>query len=324
MEIAPGIHRIACPFGDRVVYCHLILGEERTVLVDTGTATAPESALFPYMEKIGLPVSALDLVFITHSDYDHQGGNDIVRRAAPTALFAAHRLDAPWIESAQALIQGRYSQFEARHGIGYGDAGKAGVAQDCQSETRMDWHLQGGERYRIGPGYISFIHTPGHTWGHTAVLDERSGTLIAGEAALHTSILGLNGQPAMPPTYCYIATYQATLARLAGLPIETYSPAHWPVQRGEDVRTFLADSLSYCCETEARLLDTLRDSRHPMTLREIIEAMNDSLGVWPRSAAQDLAYPLAGHLTWLVERGLVTETRAADGLSAYSAADGRS
>jgi glyoxylase-like metal-dependent hydrolase (beta-lactamase superfamily II) len=223
-----------------------------------------------------------------------------------------------WIESTDALIQ-RYSQFEENHGIGYGEEGKAGIAHDCQSNTPMDLLLQGGERYRVGPGrYISFIHTPGHTWGHTVVFDEETKTMIAGEAALHKSILGLNGQPALPPTYCYISTYESTLERLIAMDIATYSPAHWPVQRGNEVKTFLSESLSFCRENEQKLLDLLRSSRSPMTLKEIILEMNDEVATWPASTAQDLSYPIAGHLARLLNRDLIAETSQEE-LSAYLA-----
>lgn len=319
MEIAKGIHRIACTFGERVVYCHVIVGEERTVLVDTGMAYSPEKDIFPYMERIGLGPDRLDLVMITHSDVDHQGGNRPVRQAAPQALFACHVLDAPWIESADALIAGRYSQFEAKHNIGYGDEGKAGIARDCLSDVPMDWHLQGGERYRLGPDhYLTFIHTPGHTWGHMVVLDEPTRTVIAGEAALSSSILGVDEQPALPPTYCYIDTYESTLERLLAMDIAVYSPSHWPVQRDQAVKTFLAGSLSYCRETEQKVYQLLRETSEPLTLKEIIVRLNDALGRWPATASQDLSYPLAGHLQRLLNRGLITETTRG-GWAAYQA-----
>jgi glyoxylase-like metal-dependent hydrolase (beta-lactamase superfamily II) len=312
MEIAPGIYRIRCPFGSRVVFCHLVVGAERSVLVDTGMAFSPEQDIFPYMQNIGFDPAALDLVVLTHSDVDHQGGNDIIKRVAPKAQFACHSLDTPWIESAEALINGRYRQFEVRHGIGYGDEGNAATARDCQSLVTMDWRLQGGEQVRLSPGrYLTFIHTPGHTWGHTAVWDEQTGTLIASEAALWTSNLGLDGKPALPPTYCYIDTYETTLQRLLAMDIPTYSPAHWPVQRGPDVKTFLADSLNYCRETEDKLLDLLSEAPQPLALSEIIALLNDSLGTWPRAASIDLAFPLAGHLQRLLNRGLIVETMQA-------------
>ncbi len=317
MEISPGIHRIACPFAERVVYCHLLVGAEHTLLVDTGMAFSPEQDIFPYMRRIGCDPETLDMVLITHSDGDHQGGNDAVRRVARRALFVAHRLDAEWIESSEALVAGRYSQFERRHAIGYSAAEKAAMLRDCQSHVPLDVHLSGGERYRLGPGrYVSFVHTPGHTWGHTAVLDENSRTLIAGEAALHKAILGLDGRPALPPTYGYIATYQATLERLLAMDLAVYAPAHWPVQRGKDIGAFVAQSLSYCRQTEELLLTLLQTSSQALTLRQIITVLNDRLGDWPKNMALELANGLAGHLNDLVGRGKLVEVEQ-DGLAAY-------
>jgi hypothetical protein len=129
----------------------------------------------------------------------------------------------------------------------------------------------------------------------------------------------LDGKPALPPTYCYLDTYETTLQRLLAMDIPTYSPAHWPVQRGPDVKTFLADSLNYCRETEDNLLDLLTETRQPLSLMELIELLNDSLGTWPRAASIDLAYPLSGHLQRLLNRGLIVETMQA-GRAVYQAA----
>ena len=36
MEVAPGIHRIQTPFGDRFICLYLLVGSEAALLVDTG------------------------------------------------------------------------------------------------------------------------------------------------------------------------------------------------------------------------------------------------------------------------------------------------
>ncbi len=51
--------------------------------------------------------------------------------------------------------------------------------------------------------------------------DSQTGTMIAGEAVLWTSILGLDGEWALPPTYCYIDICEATLERLVAMEIPT-------------------------------------------------------------------------------------------------------
>ena len=62
MEIRPGIHRI-----------ELDLGEQRTVLVDTGLAGTPEEVIVPYLEKIGLGVGDVDEVIVSHANVAHLG-----------------------------------------------------------------------------------------------------------------------------------------------------------------------------------------------------------------------------------------------------------
>ena len=115
MEIAPGIHRIKCLFGaNRMVYVHLLVGEEAAMLVDTGCAHNPAQEILPYMHSIGFDPARLTYIVISHSDIDHQGGNAPMKAAAPQALLACHNLDRPWVEDTEALIRGRYSQFEAR------------------------------------------------------------------------------------------------------------------------------------------------------------------------------------------------------------------
>jgi len=207
MEIAPGIHRIECKFGgNRMVYVHLLIGDAASMLVDTGIADSPEKYILPYMDSIGFDPSSLDYILISHSDLDHQGGNQPMKAASPRAKVICHNLDRPWIENTEAIIKGRYSQFEADHGIGYPDSAKDGIRADCLS-TPVDITLEGGEQFRLSEDWaIEAVHTPGHTWGHLAVYDSRSKTIIAGEAAIWNAILTNDWQPAMPPTYCYVDT----------------------------------------------------------------------------------------------------------------------
>src|SRR5215204_141201 len=51
MEILPRIHRIESDLGERFMCQYLLLGEERTVLVDTGLAGAPEGGHRPLLGR---------------------------------------------------------------------------------------------------------------------------------------------------------------------------------------------------------------------------------------------------------------------------------
>ena len=49
MEVAPGIHRIEGDLGERYVCQYLLVGEERTLLVDTGLRDMPHTVIEPYV-----------------------------------------------------------------------------------------------------------------------------------------------------------------------------------------------------------------------------------------------------------------------------------
>jgi len=320
MEIAPGIHRIEATFGDRrMVYVHLLVGKRASMLVDTGCANNPAQDILPYMASIGFDPRRLTYILISHSDIDHQGGNQAMKEAAPQALIACHNLDRPWIEDTEALIKGRYSQFEADHNIGYGEAGKAGIREGCLSAP-IDLTLEGGEQFWLDDGwFVEAVHTPGHTWGHTAVYDPRSKTLISGEAAMWNAILTTDWQPAMPPTYCYVDTYLATQARLLTMDIQRLSPSHWQVQEGVQVGEFLRESRNFVLHVEEKLVELARE-RDSYTLREAIDTLGMTLGSWSAGANQDFSYGMLGNLNRLAARGILVAGRNKENLVTWSLA----
>lgn len=317
MEIAPNIHRIECSFGGtRMAAVHLFVGSEAVLLVDTCCAHNPEADILPYMAKIGVEPARLKYILISHSDLDHQGGNAPMKHAAPQAILMCHTLDRPWIESTEALIEGRYDQFAKDHGMIMSEADKEDTRRQTLSAP-IDMTLEGGESIRLSPDwYVDALHTPGHTWGHMVVFDPRSRTLAAGEAALSTAILDAAGNPLMPPTYCYVETYLATLGRLSGMPIETYSPAHWPVKTGSSIAEFLRESKNYCLYLESKLLELA--GQGPFTLKDACAALGPVVGEWPRSSDPILQHPLLGNLRFLEQRKRLVTGRSADGLMTWS------
>jgi glyoxylase-like metal-dependent hydrolase (beta-lactamase superfamily II) len=321
MEIAPGIHRIKATFGaNRMVYVHLLIGSRASMLIDTGCAGNPDAEIVPYMRQIGFDPAGLTYILISHSDLDHQGGNAPMKRHAPNAILMCHNLDRAWIADTEALIAGRYAQFEVDHGIGYGDAGKAGIRAECLSAP-VEMTLEGGERFYLSEDwYVEAIHAPGHSVGHLVVYDPRSKTLIAGEAAIWTAILDADFNPAMPPTYCQVDTYLATLARLAAMDVAILSPSHWRVQYGAgDVGAFLRESRDFCVLIERKLLE-LASVTPAFTLRTAIERISPDVATWTPPLHQDFSYGMLGNLVSLTGRGLLTTARDTQGYMTWSAA----
>ncbi|MBZ0303379.1 MAG: MBL fold metallo-hydrolase [Anaerolineae bacterium] len=296
-----------------MAYVHLFVGTEAVLLMDTCCAHNPHQDILPYMAQIGITPDRLTYIVISHSDLDHQGGCQPMKEAAPQAILLCHNLDRPWVEDTEALIAGRYMQFDTDHGYETSEETKQAFRHDTLSHV-MDMTVEGGEHFRLSPDwYIELIHTPGHTWGHLALYDPRSKTMAANEAALWSSILDTDWNPALPPTYCYVDTYLSTIARLLSMDIETYSPAHWPVQRGTEVSDFLRESRNYCLHVESRLL-TFAQEHGPFTLKEAVLQLGSQLGCWPDDSNDMLTFPFSGNLNRLTQRGLLSSGRSATGL----------
>ena len=318
MEIAPNIHRIPCIFhGNRIVFVHLLIGTNASMLIDTACAHNPSQEIIPYMREIGFDPKQLTYILISHSDLDHQGGNQPMKEYAPQAQLMCHNLDRPWIESSDALFRGRYMQFDEPHGFTTTEETLASMHADTLSAP-IDLTLEGGEQFRLSPDwYVEAVHTPGHTWGHLAVFDPLSKTMIAGEAALSNAILDVDWQPALPPTYCYVDTYLATLDRLINMDIEIFSAAHWPLQRGSEIAEFLRESRNYCLNVEKLLLE-YAGSRKAFTLLEAMDEVGPKVASWSPDGNGLLTFPFNGNLQRLVQRGQLIEGRNADNLVTWS------
>lgn len=109
MEILPGIHRIESDLGPRFMCQYLLVGEDRSVLVDTGLAGTPEEVIIPYLEGIGLGIESVDEVVISHADVDHCGGNRTLKEMNPSLRFSCGEPDRPYVESSQVMLAEIYA-----------------------------------------------------------------------------------------------------------------------------------------------------------------------------------------------------------------------
>jgi glyoxylase-like metal-dependent hydrolase (beta-lactamase superfamily II) len=315
MEVAPGIHRIEAPLGERFVAMHLLVGDECALLFDTGMDRMPYDYVLPYLDQIGVPAANIRYVLTSHADFDHTAGNASMKEIAPGAIFLCHQLDQAMIEDVETLIRDRYSELEADHGIGETEQSKQYIRAQSR-HVPVDVALTGGETIRLGADWqVEVLHTPGHSRGHLTIWDPRSQTLIICDATLYNAVLFKNGKPAFPPTYRYVETYVATMNRFAGMPAQLMLTSHYPLYRGPQIAEFIAESRAYVDRVDATILGALADGE-PRTMRELIDQTNASLGEWPEAAGIYLCNPFAGHLERFVQYG-VLETGRRDGLITY-------
>jgi glyoxylase-like metal-dependent hydrolase (beta-lactamase superfamily II) len=193
LEILPGIHRIESNLGARFMCQYLLVGEERTVLVDTGLAGTPEEVLIPYLEEVGLRLEDVDEVIISHADLDHCGGDRALRGRNPGLWFSCGEVGRPYVENNRVMLAEIYCWSEL-YGFGPDEATKASILEFLGGDSRIDAGLRGGETLRLGPGWrVDIIHLPGHTPGHLGIWDPKNGAAIIIDAALESGIYDRGG-----------------------------------------------------------------------------------------------------------------------------------
>ena len=196
------MHRIQAEFGGRLLACYLLLGKS-ALLIDSGIASTPEQAIFPYLDRIGVPVDQIEWLVVTHASGDHFGGNGAIKRRSPGMAIIGHECDAASIGSHATLAAEHISRL-----------GEAGVpVPDLNpddpdflavhgAEVAVDLSVHGGETLDLGPGWsVRLLHAPGHTPGHLMVHDSRRRALFVGDAVLGDGIPDLDVRVVRPPHY---------------------------------------------------------------------------------------------------------------------------
>jgi glyoxylase-like metal-dependent hydrolase (beta-lactamase superfamily II) len=78
------IHRIEGDLGERYVCQYLLVGSERSLLMDTGLRDMPDTVIAPYLDRLGA-LADVDDVLISHADVDHCGRPRAARPGAARA-----------------------------------------------------------------------------------------------------------------------------------------------------------------------------------------------------------------------------------------------
>jgi glyoxylase-like metal-dependent hydrolase (beta-lactamase superfamily II) len=279
MEILPGIHRIESDLGERFMCQYLLVGGERTILVDTGLAGTPGEVIVPYLESIGLGVEDLDEVIISHADVDHCGGNSALKEMNPALRFSCGEADRAFVESTDRMMAEIYLWSEP-YGFGPDEESRTWLRTELGGDSPVDTGLRGGETLRLGPDWrVGVLHLPGHTPGHLGIWDERNGAAIVIDAALERGIYDRGGNLLQPPRYFDAVAYRRTLRKLRALNPEHLLTAHYQPMRGHEVAGFLDRSLEFTDRVE----EVVRaGQRNGVTdLLELTQAADEGIGPYP-------------------------------------------
>ena len=193
---------------------YVIMGSERTALIDTGTGFAV-NATIDSIRKI-LDGRPLDIVILTHRHYDHVGGlKGIIKEFSPK-LYAGPEDAAPL----------REGDSESTLGTKFGGSIDPMDVIDFREGDKLD----------LGGHVLSPIYTPGHTIGSICVLDEVSGSLFSGDTVLVDGV----GNTTHPTGSDKMLI--ESLRRLDGMQFNGLYPGHGPAV-GKDGHRFVEKGL---------------------------------------------------------------------------------
>lgn len=197
MHENPNVYRIRVPFPNVVTNetnCFVVVDGSDALVIDTG-APGSESArgLTEALERIGVDLREARF-FLTHAHYDHAGLLPSVAPRGATVYVNAREL--PSLQPGFGKVLAAYScrRFQ-EEGVSHAAACSASAAVVASTELDLSGYelfpVDEGDEIRVGRYVFKVVNTPGHTVGHMALREERSGICFTGDHVLFVITPGL-------------------------------------------------------------------------------------------------------------------------------------
>src|SRR5574343_878361 len=149
---------------------HMIVENGRVAFIDTGSNDALPNALVA-LERLGLDVSAVDYVILTHIHLDHAGGAGSLMQAFPNARLVVHPRGARHMAEPSKLVAGVTAVYGAEYvGRVYGEILPIPVARIEEAPEGHVISLSGRE--------LVCLDTPGHARHNLCLLDRSTGCIF--------------------------------------------------------------------------------------------------------------------------------------------------
>ena len=205
----PDIYHLLCPFGGCWTGITLIKGDGTNYLIDCGgSSECVDGYLVPALSGIGMTVSDIDYLCITHTHADHIGGVGRIKELNPQIKYVVSESSADKVRDPlkyNKLIRARFPE--------HSPAPSAGLC-GCEPDMII------GDGYTLG-SEMRFVFTPGHDTDSGAWLHIPSRTLITGDSLQSngTDVQGIG-------LYMDLPAYRRSLAVLQDMNIKNILCGH--------------------------------------------------------------------------------------------------
>jgi len=166
------------------------------------------------MQKLGLALSDIKRVIMTHTHLDHIGCLAEIQKHLPWTELWVHTLEAEPLENGDERTVYGMEMFQSMCQMQYG-------LEPGAFNFKVDKKLEGTETLKIGGSAWETLHIPGHSSGSIALYNEDLKVLIPGDVVYADYAIGrfdLHGADA--------PALRDSLMRLAELQIEILLPGH--------------------------------------------------------------------------------------------------
>lgn len=199
------------------ISCFWIDGPEPAI-VDPGPSTSLDG-LEAGMAELGITLSDVQHVLLTHVHLDHAGGTGHLVARAPHLKVHVHVDGAPHMAEPERLVASTRRVFGDDHDRLWGDV------LPVPAEQIQAWDPT--ERFPV-PSVRAFT-TPGHIPHHVSFLSESSGIFLAGDAMGVILAPGAPTHPPTPPPAVNVPDWLDTLDQIRSVDPDAFGATHFGI-----------------------------------------------------------------------------------------------